>query len=88
MDFNEAVSKGKVIVVAGAGISKDPPSNLPSWWDYNCALLEMIGKIGSEKLGESKNLIDISLLMEKLSSVSISEFLVDRIAGDSYYPLL
>lgn len=34
-ELNNALSKGNVVVVAGACISKDMPANLPSWWEYN-----------------------------------------------------
>jgi len=88
MDFKTAIKEGKVVVVAGAGISKDSPSNLPSWWDYNYILLESIGKIGAQCIGQDDNLLDVEQLINKLSVVSISEFVENRIAGKSYYPLL
>ena len=88
MDFKTAIKEGKVVVVAGAGISKDSPSNLPSWWDYNYILLESIGKIGARCIGQDDNLLNVDHLMNKLSVVSISEFVENRIAGKSYYPLL
>ena len=88
MDFKTAIKEGKVVVVAGAGISKDPPSNLPSWWDYNYILLESIGKLGAQCIGQDDNLLNVDQLINKLSVVSISEFVENRIAGKSYYPLL
>ena len=59
MKFEEALKKGKVVIVAGAGISKEPPANLPSWWDYNICLFECIGQMGANALGNSNNLLDI-----------------------------
>ncbi len=88
MDLKTAIKEGKVVVVAGAGISKDPPANLPSWWDYNYILLDSIGKIGARCIGQDDNLLNVDHLMNKLSVVSISEFVENRIAGKSYYPLL
>lgn len=53
--FKTAFENGNIVIVAGAGISKDKPANLPSWWDYNLLLIESIGKIGAEALGRSAN---------------------------------
>ena len=88
MKFEEALKKGKVVIVAGAGISKEPPANLPSWWDYNICLLECIGQMGANALGNSNNLLDIDKIKETVPIVTISEFFENRIAGKSYYPLL
>jgi hypothetical protein len=35
----EAARQGRLAVMAGAGISMLPPSNLPSWWEFTTALL-------------------------------------------------
>ena len=88
MKFTEAVKKKKIVVVAGAGISKDSPANLPSWWDYNMILLECIGKMGANTISEADNLLNADKIKEKIPITSISEFFVDRIAGKSYFPLL
>ena len=88
MDFFSAIKEGKVVVVAGAGISKEAPSNLPSWWDYNTVLLQEIGELGAKCLGQNDNLLCVKELMENLPVVSISEFIVNRIVGNSYYPLI
>lgn len=88
MTFEEAAIAGKVVVVAGAGISKDSPANLPSWWDYNIILLECIGEMGSKALGSNQNLLNMDTVKRKISVTSVSEFFVDRIAGEHYYPLL
>lgn len=79
---------GNVVVVAGAGISKDAPANLPSWWDYNFILLEMIGKLGAEALGNKGNLLNLNHLKEKVPVASVSDFFESRIAGKSYFPLI
>ena len=88
MKFTEAVKKKKIVVVAGAGISKDSPANLPSWRDYNMILLECIGKMGANTISEADNLLNADKIKEKIPITSISEFFVDRIAGKSYFPLL
>lgn len=88
MTFEEASKVGKVVVVAGAGISKDSPANLPSWWDYNIILLECIGQMGSKAIGSNQNLLNMEIVKREISVTSVSEFFVDRIAGEHYYPLL
>lgn len=88
MTFEDAAKVGKVVVVAGAGISKDSPANLPSWWDYNIILLECIGKMGSKALGSNQNLLNMETVKREISVTNVSEFFVDRIAGEHYYPLL
>lgn len=85
--LQNAVDRGNVIVVAGAGISKDSPSDLPSWWEYNISLLDEIGKFGGEAL-EQTNLLNMDMIQQMVPVISISEFFVDRIASYSYYPLL
>jgi len=86
--FKTAFENGNIVIVAGAGISKDQPANLPSWWDYNLLLIESIGKIGAEVLGKSANLLDMNMVLKHFPVVSVSDFFVNRIAGNSYFPLL
>lgn len=88
MKFEQAIQQGKVIVVAGAGISKDAPSNLPSWWDYNITLMECIGEFGAKALNREDNLLKVDEITNRIPVTSISEFFVDRIANKTYYPLL
>ena len=88
MELMSAIKEGKVVVVAGAGISKDSPSDLPSWWEYNSILLQEIGKLGAECIDQPDNILCVDKLMESLPVVSISEFIVNRIVGEAYYPLI
>lgn len=60
----------------------------PGWWDYNLLLIESIGKIGAEALGRSANLLDMNMVLKHFPVVSVSDFFVNRIAGNSYFPLL
>ena len=87
MDFLSTMA-GNVAVVVGAGISKDAPASLPSWWEYNFILLEMIGRIGAEALGNNGNLLNLEQLEERVPVASVSEFFESRIAGRSYFPLI
>lgn len=86
--FKTAFENGNIVIVAGAGISKDMPANLPSWWEYNLLLIELIGRIGAEALGRKANLLDMNMIQKHLPVVSVSDFFVNRIAGKSYFPLL
>jgi hypothetical protein len=40
--LKEAIRKKSLVIVAGSGISKDIPSNLPSWWEYNKIIIDEI----------------------------------------------
>jgi hypothetical protein len=37
-----AAKSGRLVVFAGAGISVEPPTALPSWWDLNAAAVRAI----------------------------------------------
>ncbi len=87
-ELKNALMKGNVVVVAGAGISKDMPANLPSWWEYNILLIEMIGKLGAEALNMKDNLLEMDVVQKGVPVVSVSDFFVNRIAGRTYFPLL
>ena len=75
------------IVIAGSGISKASPSNLPSWWDYNMILLEELNKSAAKVLPEEEQPLTGNL-MEYLPVVSVSDFLMRGAMGNGYYPLL
>lgn len=78
----------KYIIVAGAGISVAPPSNLPSWWEYNKKLIEQI-KMGALKLcPEATDILDSINVESKLPVQCISQLVVSQGAGESYFPLL
>ena len=44
-------------IIAGAGISMSPPSNLPSWWQYNKVIVEIIKELACELCPEAFDLI-------------------------------
>lgn len=75
------------VIVAGAGISMDSPSNLPSWWGFNQKLIDGIKEKVLETLPSAKELL-ASIDVEKLPVQCISEIIVRGGAGDSYFPLL
>lgn len=79
---------GKVVIVAGAGISKEKPSFVPSWWEYNMMLLRIMGEVGAQTLNFKENLLDVNHLDKYLAVTTVSELIVDRFASDNYYPLI
>ncbi len=81
-------AKGNIVVFAGAGISKDSPANIPDWNKYNNLLINEIGRMGSDYLGEPENILGEEDYSHVLSLTSLSDFIFDYIAGDAYFPLL
>lgn len=77
-----------LVIFAGAGISKDKPSDLPSWWEYNRYIIDEIGKIGAQAIGETDSLLDSVTVLEKIPIVTISDYLFNYSAGKAYFPLL
>ncbi len=88
MSLAGAIESGKIVVVAGAGISKAPPANLPSWWEYNRILVDSIGKIGSQYLNLDGNVLNAEDIIEKANVVIISQLFVNHLANDLYFDLL
>ncbi|WP_187614589.1 SIR2 family protein [Paraburkholderia sp. 31.1] len=85
----DALQAGKVVVVAGAGISMLQPSNLPSWWGFNQTLLELIKEHVHSLLPEDeRNLLDKLSLEKGIPVVAFSDLVVRTFAGRAYFPLL
>ena len=75
------------ILVVGAGISIDPPSNLPSWSGFYKKMLDGIKEKVLETLPTARKLLE-PIDVNKLPVQCISEIIVRSGAGDSYFPLL
>ena len=75
-------------IIAGAGISMSPPSNLPSWWQYNKAIVEIIKELAGELCPEASDLIAAIDIEKGLPVQCISEVIVRQGAGESYFGLL
>jgi SIR2-like domain len=41
-NFTDLIAGRGLVVLCGAGISMAPPSSLPSWWDFNLAVLQAL----------------------------------------------
>lgn len=76
------------VVIAGAGISAEPPSNLPSWWEYNKKLIAQIKAGALELCPEAADILECIDVENKLPVQCISQLVVSQGAGESYFPLL
>lgn len=77
-----------VIIFVGAGISKEKPSNLLSWWDYNKLLIDEIGNIGAEVINQNKSLLNAEDVLKKIPISTISEYISNYYAGKTYFSIL
>lgn len=76
------------VVIAGAGISVAPPSNLPSWWEYNKKLIAQIKTRALELCPGAADILECIDVENKLPVQCISQLVVSQGAGESYFPLL
>lgn len=76
------------VVIAGAGISIAPPSNLPSWWEYNKILIAQTKAGALERCPEAADILECIDVENKLPVQCISQLIVSQGAGESYFPLL
>ena len=76
------------VIIAGAGISVDPPANLPSWWKYNQKLINQIKTEALKLCPEASDMLACIDAEKKLPVQCISELVASQGAGESYFPLL
>ncbi|QNU67681.1 tetratricopeptide repeat protein [Ruminiclostridium herbifermentans] len=86
--LKKAIEEKNLIIVAGAGISAAPPSNLPSWWEFNKLIVDEIKSQTIRLLPESDPLVKPIEIGDMLPVECVSDFFVNSIAGESYFPLL
>ena len=75
------------VIIAGAGISKDLPSDLPSWWEFNDSIVNSIKRKALELLPAASDTIN-AIDMCNLPVQCVSDLIVREGAGYSYFPLL
>ena len=68
----------KYVIIAGAGISVDPPSNLPSWWEYNKKLIKQIKKEALKLCPEASEILSRIDDEKKLPVQCISQLVVSQ----------
>lgn len=88
MNVSNNNGKKQYVIIAGAGISMDPPSNLPSWWQYNKIIINIIKEQACELCPEASELINAIDVENALPVQCISDLVVRQGAGKSYFPLL
>lgn len=86
--MNSLLQDRQTIVFVGAGISKESPSHLLSWWEYNHLIIQETGILGAEAIGVSDPLLDAEEILEKVPASTISDYLFNYSAGQAYFPLL
>lgn len=77
-----------MVVIAGAGISKDSPSNLPSWEEYNSLLFKAINELASLEMENKTFPFDYEHIKKWVPDISISDYIVRGAMGEAYFPLL
>ena len=78
----------KIDIIAGAGISMAPPSCLPSWWEYNKKIIELIKKQALGLCPDAEHLLADIDIEKELPVQCVSDLIVHQGAGSSYFPLL
>lgn len=78
----------KYVIIAGAGISMDAPANLPSWWQYNKKMIDVIKEQALKLCPDAEKLLQKIDVEKSLPVQCISDIIVKKGAGDSYFPLL
>lgn len=78
----------KIIIFAGAGISKEAPANLLSWREYNRLIIHEIGEAGARAAEIDGNLLNAEEVLQKVPASTVSDFLFNYSAGKAYFPLL
>lgn len=78
----------KYVIIAGAGISVDAPANLPSWWQYNRKMIDVIKEQALKLCPNAESLLQKIDVEKSLPVQCISDIIVKKGAGYSYFPLL
>jgi hypothetical protein len=84
-------ASGRFVVLAGAGISAVAPSDLPSWWHFNEAVLEGIRDRFLDGFPQSDADVQTGLERLELNAVGVARFsqiVYDAFAGSSWFALL
>ena len=86
----EAISAGRLLVFAGAGLSRAAPACLPDWRGFNASLLAPIRASASTLAGldsAAREAVDL-LQIDDSRVLAFSEFLVGDFAGNDDLPVL
>jgi hypothetical protein len=85
-----AWSKHGLVALCGAGISAPAPSCVPSWWEFNETVLDVIRSryIDGQPVPMSARPAIDGLLLEQLGVVRFSQLVSDAFAGSTWFRLL
>ena len=86
----DGARQGRLAVVAGAGISMLPPSNLPSWWEFTAALLTAaVAKAVTAPFLDKDSIAAVrSLTPDSINTATLSEAISKYVASIAYFPVL
>jgi hypothetical protein len=86
----DGARQGRLAVVAGAGISMLPPSNLPSWWEFTAALLTAaLAKAATAPFLDEDSIAAVrSLTPDSINTATLSEAISKYVASIAYFPVL
>jgi tetratricopeptide (TPR) repeat protein len=79
-----------LVVLAGAGISAPPPSDLPSWWGFNQAVLDGIRRqvLADDELEPGLQRAIDSIELDSIGVALFSQVVYSAFAGSSWFELV
>src|SRR5690348_5758519 len=85
-----AAQAGRLVVFAGAGISVDPPTALPSWWDLSGSVVRAIAARAENVVPDASLLADVIVARQRSDRFPpdwVAEKIVHSI-GSIYFEVL
>lgn len=85
-----AAQEKRLVIFAGAGISMDPPTALPSWWDLSASVVRSIAERAAKIISNSDSLAEIVVTRQKSDRFPpdyVAEKIVHSI-GAKYFEVL
>jgi tetratricopeptide (TPR) repeat protein len=80
----------RLVVFAGAGISMEPPTALPSWWDLSASVVRSIAARASNVISDSESAAEIIVGRQRSDSFP-PDYIAEKIVytiGQSYFEVL
>ncbi|WP_167755822.1 SIR2 family NAD-dependent protein deacylase [Vitreimonas flagellata] len=82
-----AAREGRLVILAGAGLSALSPSNVPRWTELYDALLDAMCKVGVRALELSPETLTSEILLSQSSLDNISQVLIGNCSPAAIFPL-
>ena len=86
----QAARDKRLVIFAGAGISMDPPTALPSWWDLSASVVRALAGRASPVIADAAALAEIVVARQRSDQFPpdyVAEKIVHSI-GESYFEVL